>query len=114
MVSYDKKVAKFLPLLKHLKSANAKERKKLIKRLEPEVINLISDCVLNCLHNRGALAGNLNSQQKAVVGKHSKDLADFVRSRRKKRIFNQIGSGPWLIPIISAAIPFLSSLVTGK
>jgi hypothetical protein len=110
-------VAKHLPLLKHLRTSTVKQRKKLLKKLKPDVIRLISDCALNCLSPHSVVNGALTSKQKVALGKHALELANIAKRgttiAQKKRIITQTGNG-WLIPLLSFGLPFLSNLLSRK
>jgi len=92
-----------------LKDAKPKLRKAIISNCDKELIHTISECALNVL--RGNV--NLTDCQKKRLRKFKGSLRTVVDKRvplsRKKRLINQ--SGGFLIPLISAVLPTLASLI---
>jgi len=92
-----------------LKNAKPKLRKAILSNCNKELINTISECVLNVL--RGNV--KLTDCQKRRLHKF-RDQLRSVAGRRvslaaKKRIINQ--SGGFLVPFLSAILPTVASLI---
>jgi len=92
-----------------LKDAKPKLRKAIISNCDKELIHTISECALNVL--RGNV--NLSDCQKKRLRKFKGSLKTVIDKRvplsRKKRLINQRGG--FLIPLISAVLPTLASII---
>ena len=103
-----KRIKSNLYKLHVLKDAKPKLHKAIISNCDKELIHTISECVLNVL--RGNV--NLTDCQKRLR-KFKGSLREVIDKRvplsRKKRLINQRGG--FLIPLISAVLPTLASLI---
>jgi hypothetical protein len=101
-----------LPLLKLLLKATPKQRRVILEAAADELIVTLCEVALNVVH------GNipLTPQQYQKLKRRRSEIkivADKkVGVRRKRRLINQ--QGGFLLPLLSAAIPFITSLITSK
>jgi len=95
--------------LQVLKTAQPKLRKAIISNSNRELLNSISECILNVLN--GNLKLTVCSKRK--LRKHKAILRQVADKRTpasvKKRLINQRGG--FLLPLLSAVLPTLASLL---
>jgi len=95
--------------LQVLKTAQPKLRKAIFSNSNRELVNCISECILNNLN------GNLKLTDcsKRKLRKHKTVLRKFadkqVSASFKKRLINQRGG--FLLPLLSAVLPTLANLL---
>lgn len=100
------------PLLKALFEGNARQKRAILQTASGELINTICELALNVLKGNIPLTGSqLKKIRKQKVG--IKLFANKKTSIKKKRkVLNQ--KGGFLLPLLSVAIPFLTSLIAGR
>jgi hypothetical protein len=95
--------------LELLKNAKPKLRKAIISNCDPNLLKCISECALNVLH------GNVNLSGCSIrkLRKHKSQLRKVADKRvshaKKKKLIGQRGG--FLLPLLSAVLPALASLV---
>jgi hypothetical protein len=107
---------KFLALLKIMKKLKPDERSSLIPYLKSDCIEFLCECVHNVLYTDIGLK-NKNKIKKGIKSNCSvhrlKTIASKTKSSEAKiKALKQEGKGLGLI--LSAALPFLINLITGK
>ena len=92
-----------------LKDASHKLRKAILSSCDRELVNTISECVLNVLRGNLKLSDSqkrrlqsFRGQLRSVIGRHVPLVA-------KKRLINQRGG--FLVPLLSAILPTLTTLI---
>ena len=92
-----------------LKNAKPKLRKAILTNCNRELINTISECVLNVL--KGNL--KLTDSQKRKLRKFRRQLRSITGRRvalaTKKELINQLGG--FLVPLLSAILPTVANLI---
>ncbi len=107
------RLCKNLPLLKLLYKALSKQRRVILQSASDQLILTLCEIALNVL--RGTIPLN-NAQFRRL--KKRKEEIKYVASkninaeRKKKRMINQRGG--FLLPLLSVAIPFITSLITSR
>jgi len=92
-----------------LKDAQAKLRKAIISNCDKDVVNSVTECALNLLH------GNvkLSDCTRRKLRKYRRQLRSLVGRRvplaRKKKFIIQ--RGRFLVPLLTAVLPTLASLI---
>jgi hypothetical protein len=104
-----RKLTLALQFLRRLKESKVATRKKLLKGVKACELKLLSECCLN------AAKGNVPLSRK-VLHKHRKSIKKIIDRQTpytvRKRVFvRQAGKGGFLIPLLTAAIPILTSLL---
>jgi hypothetical protein len=98
--------------LYELKTAQTKLLKSILSNCDRDLVNCISECVLNVLNGNIALTG-CDSRK---LRKHKLALRKLVDKQvslqGKKRIIVQ--SGGFLLPLLAAVLPTLASLIAAK
>ena len=98
--------------LQVLKTADPKLRKAIISKCNKELVNCISECVLNVLNGYIQLPGGVTrklQKHKAALRKVSDRRVPL--SKKKKLIVQR---GGFLQPLLSAVLPTLASLIFRK
>ena len=94
-----------------LKNARPKLRKAIISNCDRHLVNCISDCALNVMNGNVALTGCV----KRKLSKHRLALRRLfdrcVPLQGKKRLIVQRG---FLLPLLTAVLPTLASLIFAK
>ena len=107
-----KRVKENVHTLHVLKNARLKLRKAFISNCYRDLVNCISECVLNVLNGNVALTGCV----KRKLSKHRLALRRLVDRRvtlqGKKRLIVQRGG--FLLPLMKAILPTLASLTAAK
>jgi hypothetical protein len=107
---------KYLDLLRILKKLNVQDRSKIVPYLKADAIDFVCECFHNVLYTDLNIKnkGKLRSKLKKNCSIHRiKTIANKSKPLELKiKALKQEGSGLGLI--LSAAIPFLTSLFTGK
>ncbi len=107
------RLCKNLPLLKLLYKASLKQRRVILQSASDQLILTLCEIALNVL--RGTIP--LNNAQFCRLKKRKEEIK-YVASkkinveRKKKRMINQRGG--FLLPLLSVAIPFITSLITSR
>jgi len=92
-----------------LKTAKPQLRKAIIKNCNNELVKSISECVLNVLRNNLQLTACQKKRLQKFKGS-LRALADKrVSISSKKRLLNQRGG--FLVPLLSAILPTIASLI---
>ena len=92
-----------------LKDAQPKLRKAIVSNCDKDLVNFVSECALNLLH------GNVKFSDCArkKLRKYRRQLRKVVDRRvplaRKKKLIIQRGG--FLVPLLTAVLPTLSSLI---
>ena len=101
-------VRRALPLLKTLADAKPKLKKAIIKYASPDLVNAISEIVLNML--KGII--KLTPQQKQRLSRYKKEFRSLAKKNvsvnKKRKILIQKGAGAGLAALIPIAIALLS------
>lgn len=101
-----------LPLLKLLYKATPKQRRAILQSSSDELILTLCEVALNVLHGTIPLTANQHQKLKKRK-KEIKITADQkINVKKKRRILNQRGG--FLLPLLSVAIPFITSLITSR
>lgn len=98
-----------LALLETLHKAPAHIRRVILARASPDLISALCEIAINVLYGRVPLTtkqyNQLNKNKRLI-----RLIADKkVKTVKKKRLITQHGSG-FILPLLSAAIPFITSL----
>lgn len=101
-----------LGFFRALRAAKAEGRKRLLRECSPDALKALCELALN------ALKGNipLNPRQLKALKKAKACIKALFRkstTSKKKRLILQRGRG-FLLPLLGAAIPLLTSLITGR
>ncbi len=104
------RLCKNLPLLKLLYKASPKQRRVILQTASDQLILSLCEIALNVL--RGTIPLNTTQYRRL---KKRKDEIKYGASKkitvvRKKRMINQRGG--FLVPLLSVAIPFITSLIS--
>ena len=108
-----KRIKRNLPILKTLLALKPSERRILLCQGSDDLILAVCEIALN------VLKGNipLTSGQYSKLNKHKKFIKLFAKRKtgvkNKRKVLTQTGSG-FLLPLLGAALPFLTSLFTGR
>ena len=98
-----------LALLERLHRARPGARRTILKNADADFLNALCEIALNIL--RGKIP--LTAKQYALLKKrkeHVRLIADKrINFTRKKKIINQRGHG-FILPLLGAALPFITSL----
>ena len=114
-----KNISKILSLFKFLTNINSNNRDFILKYLNDDAVNLISESIHNLLYNKSCKNLIPINKQKYLIKKIKCDKAAYetiarrpcsVNSRRKKIV--QVGGGIGVI--LSTLIPILTSLLIPK
>lgn len=101
-----------LSILKLLLKATPKQRRVILEAATDEFIVTLCEVALNVLHGNVPLTPQQYQRLKRRRNE-IKIVADKkVGVRRKRRLINQ--QGGFLLPLLSVAIPFITSLITSK
>ena len=106
------RIKRNIPILKAILSLGAKERKSFLAHSSEDLILSLCELALNIL--KGNIP--LKKSQYTRLKKHKKWIklfADKKTSVKKKRRVVQTG-GAFILPLIAAALPFITSLITGR
>jgi hypothetical protein len=103
-----KKCYKILQVLRH---ADPKLRKAILQNGGCELYKSIAECALNVLSGNIALSPCLLRKLGKFKGPLRQVSDKRVSLAKKKRI---IQKGGWIIPLLSAVLPTLASLVIGR
>ena len=107
-----KHVKENLHTLHVLKNARLKLRKAFISNCYRDLVNCISQCVMNVLNSKGAQTGCVNLK----LSKHRLAFRMLVARRvllqGKKRLIVQRGGV--ILPLMKAVLPTLASLTAAK
>ena len=114
-----KKVQKVLDLLRLLTSLNKTNQETALRFLTDEGVDFISETIFNVLYNPHCTS-TLTKKEKSKLVKHLKPKSKILQKISnkkhsvlyKRKQISQSGSGISLL--LSAAIPFLISLLTPK
>lgn len=106
------RLCKYLPVLKLLHKATPKQRRLILQSASDEFILALCEVALNILY--GVIP--VSRQQYQKLKKRKVDIK-FVADKKigiaaKKRVFNQ--KGGFLLPLLSVAVPFLTSLIANR
>lgn len=106
------RLCKQLPLLKLLHKAKPKQRRLILQSASNELILALCELALNILY--GTIPLDPGQYRKL---KRRKAEIKFVADKKigisaKKKVFNQ--SGGFLLPLLSVAVPFISSLIASR
>lgn len=107
---------KYLNLIKIIKKLKPEERSQIILYLKDEAVDFLCECVHNVLYtdigikNKNCLKKNLKSQ--CSINRLKTIASKSKSTDAKLKALSQEGKGLGLI--LSAAIPFLINLFTGK
>lgn len=106
------RLCKHLPLLKLLHKATPKQRRLILQSASDELILTLCEVALNILYGTIPLSPKdyrkLKRRKADIKLVSDKKIGISV----KKRIFNQ--KGGFLLPLLSIAVPFISSLIASK
>lgn len=106
------RLCKHLPLLKLLYKATPKQRRLILQSVSDDLILALCEMALNILY--GTIP--LSRQQYQKLKRRKSDIKLVVNKKigiaAKKRVFNQ--SGGLLLLLLSIAVPFISSLISGR
>ena len=106
------RLKKTLPLLNSLHRSPSRRRKDILRDAPTDLILSICELALNVL--RGNIP--LTTKQYRVLKIQKKWIKLFDDKRasveRKRKVINQ--SGGFLLPLLSVAIPFISSLIASR
>ncbi len=106
------RLCKNLPLLKLLYNASSKQWSVILQSASDQLILTLCEIALNVL--RGTIP--LNNAQFRRLKKRKEEIkyaaSKKINVERKKRMINQRGG--FLLPLLSVAIPFITSLVTSR
>lgn len=116
-----KKVSKYLDLLMliktHCKGKHCEEKfKKIISFLDEDSLKFLSECIRNTLAPE-RIKFFSKSQQKKIIRKlkpFKKNIRASIKpnlTHKRRKTILQNGGG-WFLPLLSAAIPLISSLFT--
>lgn len=98
--------------LKSLYQAPPRERKLILRKAPADLVLAICEIALNLLRGRIPLT----AQQYSRLKRQKKAIKLFADKRKsvtvKRKTINQ--SGGFLLPLLSVAIPFISSLIAGR
>ena len=101
-----------LPLLKLLFKAKPAQRRVILQAASNELILTLCEVALNIL--KGTIP--LTTTQYHVLKKKKFEIKFFADKKigvsRKKKVINQ--KGGFLVPLLSIALPFITSLITAK
>ena len=95
--------------LQVLKSADPKLRKAIISKCNKELVNCISECVLIVLNSNIKLTGCVTRKLQIRKAALRKISDRHVPLSKKKKLIVQRGG--YLLPLLSAVIPTLASLI---
>lgn len=106
------RLCKYLPVLKLLHKATPKQRRLILQSASDEFILALCEVALNILY--GVIP--VSRQQYQKLKKRKADIK-FVADKKigiaaKKPVFNQ--KGGFLLPLLSVAVPFLTSLIANR
>lgn len=106
------KLCKHLPMLKLLHKAAPKHRRLILQSASDEFILTLCEVALNILY--GTIP--VSRHQYRDLKKRKAEIK-FIANKKfgilaKKRIFNQRGG--FLLPLLSVAVPFISSLIAAR
>ncbi len=106
------RLCKNLPLLKLLYKASSKQRRVILQSASDQLILTLCEIALNVL--RGTIP--LNNAQFRRLKKRKEEIkyaaSKKINVEKKKRMINQRGG--FLLPLLSVAIPFITSLITSR
>jgi len=92
-----------------LKTADPRLRKALITNCNKELVNFISECVLNVLNGNLKLSGCTTRELQKYKSALLKVTYRHVSDLGKKRLIVQRGG--FLLPLLSAILPTIESLI---
>ena len=103
------RIRRNIPLLEKLYKARAAGRRVILNNAGPDFLNALCEIALNILKGRIPLT----HRQYTQLQRQSSGIRIFASKRtsiaRKKRLVNQKG-GAFFLPLLSAALPFITSL----
>jgi hypothetical protein len=92
-----------------LKSAQPKLRKAIISNCNRELLNCISECILNVLNGNLKVSDCAKQKLKKHKSVHRKVADKRVTSSAKMRLIHQRGG--FLLPLLTAVLPTLANLL---
>jgi hypothetical protein len=102
-----------LTFIKKLLRSSVKDRRKILRNIEPKYLRLLSEACLNFLQNKIPVSPRV----RAKILKHKGSLLKIVDRRvpceTRKRIFIR-QSGGFLAPLLTAVLPIISSIVASQ
>lgn len=102
-----------LTLLKKLYKARVGDRRIILKTVNDDFLNALCEIVINILSGKIPLT----TKQYTTLKKKKHHMRMFGDKRvnldKKKRIINQHGAG-FILPLLGAALPFITSLFSRK
>ncbi len=108
------RLCKNLPLLKLLYKASPKQRSVILQSASDQLILALCEIALNVLRRTIPLNNSqfqiLKKRKEEIKYTASKKFKEKFNVERKKRMINQ--KGGFLVPLLSVAIPFITSLIT--
>lgn len=118
-----KKISKYLDLLmlikSHCKGKHCEDKfKKIISFLDEDSLKFLSECIRNTLAPERIKLFPKAKQRKIIrkLKPFKKNIRASINPKlthKKRKTILQNGGG-WFIPLLSAAIPLISSLLTGS
>ena len=99
-------------LLERLFKARGATRRAILNNAQPDFLNALCEIAFNILHGKIPLTRRQYSQlqkQKTCIRNFASKSVSL--SKKKKKLVNQKGGG-FIFPLLSAALPFISSLFT--
>jgi hypothetical protein len=101
-----------LPLLRRLVGSTAKERKAILGRCSSDLILALCEIALNLL--KGRIPLTLNQLKKLRRQKTAIKLFANKRASLQKKRHSIQQSGGFLLPLLSIAVPFITSLIAAR
>ena len=98
-----------LPRGSRVKNASPKLRKAIIWSCDKELVNTVSECVLNFLRGNLKLAGSHKRRMQMFKGQLRSVVGRLVSLTARKKLINQRGG--ILIPLLSAILLTLVTLI---
>lgn len=107
------RVKRNLSLLKQMLDSSPSQRKNIIKDASEDFILTLCEIAINVLKGRMPL----NSKQYQKLKKKKAEIRLIANkriclSKKKKKLLNQ--SGGFLLPLLSVAVPFITSLIASR
>lgn len=106
------RLSRSLPLLKVLYKANPKQRRLILQKSSDEFVLSLCEVALNILHGIIPLTPTQHRRLKKRKNEIKYVANKKIGVKRKRRLINQRGG--FLLPLLSVAIPFISSLITSR
>lgn len=101
-----------LPLLKLLLKSSPKQRRVILQSATDDFVVALCELALNLLHGHIPLK-HVQYQKLKKKKREIKIVADKkISVGRKRRLINQ--QGGFLLPLLSVAIPFITSLIASR